>query len=36
MRLRAEGIVELSGIDGIKERAYLICMELADSIGHLF
>jgi hypothetical protein len=36
MRLRTEGIVELNGIVGSKERAYLICMELADPIGRLF
>lgn len=36
MRLRAEGIVELGGINGSRERAYLIRMELADPIGRLF
>jgi len=33
MRIRAEGIVEAPSIDGRKERAYRIKMELANPIG---
>jgi hypothetical protein len=36
MRLRAEGIVDAPEIDGKKEKAYRISMELADPLGRLF
>jgi hypothetical protein len=36
MRLRTVGIVEVPAIGGIKERAYLIQMELGDPISRLF